>query len=147
MLEGESREAGAFLACLAKEAALSGRPLAPPCLLVAGGETTSRIEGPAGRGGPSQELALGFALEVAGRPGIGLCALDTDGTDGPTDVAGGLVDGTTVERARGRGLDAYARLCAHDASSILEAAGDAILTGHTGTNLCDLNLVYVAQRG
>jgi glycerate 2-kinase len=143
-LEGESCEAGTFLACVAKEVALNRRPVAAPCLLIAGGETTTRIEGPCGEGGPSQELALGFALEVAGRRGFCLAALDTDGTDGPTDMAGGLADGTSVERAREKGLDVYQCLRAHDSSTVLQAAGDAIRTGNTGTNVCDLNIIYVS---
>jgi glycerate-2-kinase len=143
VLEGESSAAGGFLACIAKEVGLNGRPAPAPCLLIAGGETTTRIEGPCGEGGPSQELALGFALEAAGRHGVCLCALDTDGSDGPTEVAGGLVDGTTVERARAKGLNAYHSLSAHDSSTVLRAVGDAVLTGNTGTNVCDLNLVYI----
>ncbi len=143
-LEGESREAGTFLACVAKEVSLNRRPFVPPCLLIAGGETTTCLEAPGGEGGPSQELALGFALEVAGRRGLCLCALDTDGTDGPTDIAGGVTEGTTVERAREKGLDAYGRLRAHDSASVLLAVGDAIRTGNTGTNVCDLNILYVS---
>ncbi|HSB80184.1 MAG TPA: DUF4147 domain-containing protein [Candidatus Methylomirabilis sp.] len=143
-LEGESREAGTFLASVAKEVRLNRRPLPPPCVLIAGGETTTRIEGAAGTGGPSQELALGFALEVADRPGVSICALDTDGTDGPTQIAGGIADGTSVGRAREKGLDVYASLRAHDSSTVLQAVGDAILTGNTGTNVCDLNIVYVS---
>jgi glycerate-2-kinase len=143
VLEGESSAAGGFLACIATEVGLNGRPAPAPCLLIAGGETTTRIEGPCGEGGPSQELALGFALEVSGRRGVCLCALDTDGSDGPTEFAGGLVDGTSVERARARGLNACQCLSAHDSSTVLRAAGDAVLTGNTGTNVCDLNLVYI----
>lgn len=143
-LEGESREAGTFLACVAKEIALNRRPLAPPCVLIAGGETTTRIEGGAGSGGPSQELALGFALEIADRPGFSICALDTDGTDGPTEVAGGIADGRTVARARQAGLDVFRRLWEHDSTAVLLALGDAVVTGNTGTNLCDLNVIYVS---
>jgi glycerate-2-kinase len=145
VLEGESREAGTFLASIAKEVRLNCRPVAPPCLLIAGGETTTRVEGVCGEGGPSQELALGFALEIADHRGICLCALDTDGTDGPTSLAGGLVDGTTVARIKQKGLDGYQSLCAHDSSAILRAAGDAVSTGNTGTNVCDLNIVYVEE--
>jgi glycerate-2-kinase len=143
-LEGESREAGSFLACIAKEVALNGRPLPPPCILIAGGETTTKIEGQAGMGGPSQELALGFALEVAGMSGLCIGAIDTDGTDGPTEIAGGLADGTSVERARLRGLNVYDLLRAHDSSTLLSAIGDEVITGNTGTNLCDLNVIYVS---
>ena len=146
VLEGESCEAGTFLASIAREVTLNNRPAAAPCLLIAGGETTTRIEGPCGQGGPAQELALGFALEVAGRKGICLCSLDTDGTDGPTTIAGGLVDGTTVERAKQSGLDCYKSLSTHDSSTVLRAVGDAVCTGNTGTNVCDLNIVYVSGK-
>ena len=144
VLEGESSEAGIFLASIAREVRLNNRPVAAPCLLIAGGETTTRVEGACGEGGPSQELALGFALEVAGHRGICLCALDTDGTDGPTAIAGGLVDGTTIERAREKGLDPYKLLVTHDSSVVLRAVGDAVCTGNTGTNVCDLNIIYIS---
>lgn len=144
LLEGESREAGTFLAGVAKEIALNHRPVSPPCALIAGGETTTRVVGTSGCGGPSQELALGFALEVSRRAGFSIGAIDTDGTDGPTEIAGGIADGTTVDRAEQKGLNLYERLCAHDSSTVLRALGDEILTGNTGTNLCDLNVIYIA---
>jgi glycerate-2-kinase len=143
-LEGESSGAGGFLGCIAREATLNGQPVTAPCLLIAGGETTTRIDGPAGEGGPSQELALGFAGAVAGRSGVCLCALDTDGTDGPTQIAGGLVDGTTAARARAKGFDLFQSLLDHDSSPVLRAVGDAVVTGNTGTNVCDLNVVYIS---
>lgn len=143
-LEGESREAGTFLASVAKEIALNHRPLSPPCILIAGGETTTKIEGPSGMGGPSQELCLSFALETAGKKGICIGAIDTDGTDGPTLIAGGIADGKTVERAREKGLDIYKGLMSHDSSNILRILGDEIITGNTGTNLCDLNVIYIS---
>jgi len=145
LLEGESREAGTFLATVAKEIAVNQRPMVPPCVLVAGGETTVTIAGPAGMGGPSQELALGFAMEISGRKGICLAAIDTDGTDGSSDFAGGFVDGFTVERARVLGMDVYERLRAHDSATVLMSLGDEIVTGNTGTNVCDVNVVYIAQ--
>ena len=145
-LEGESRDAGTFLACIAKEVALNHRPIAQPAILIAGGETTTRVDSAAGRGGPSQELALSFALEVADRPGMSIVALDTDGTDGPTDVAGGVADGCTVERVRALGQNVHDVLCRHDSGSLLERLGDTIVTGNTGTNVCDLNLIYVAAQ-
>jgi len=146
LLEGESREAGIFLATVAKEIALNHRPLEPPCVLIAGGETTTRITGPCGMGGPSQELALGFALETAGLKGFCIGAVDTDGTDGPSEIAGGITDGTTVERSRMKGLNVYERLQAHDSSTVLQMVGDAIMTGNTGTNVCDLNVIYIAPK-
>ena len=144
LLEGESREAGTFLATIAKEVAMNQRPLAPPCVIIAGGETTTAIEGLSGQGGPSQELALGFALEVNGRKGMCIAAIDTDGTDGPSDFAGGIADGYTVERARSLGIDVYSHLKNHDSSSVLTALDDAIVTGNTGTNVCDVTVIYIA---
>jgi len=145
LLEGESREAGVFLAAVAKEIALNRRPIAPPCILIAGGETTTKIDGVAGLGGPSQELALSFSLEVAGRRGVSIGAVDTDGTDGPTEIAGAIGDGTTCQRAAEKGLDVYLRLKHHDSTGILTALGDEIRTGNTGTNVCDLNVIYIGR--
>lgn len=142
-LEGESREAGTFLAAVSKEIVRNHRPLQPPGLLITSGETTTRVEGQTGRGGPSQELALGFALEISDLKGVSIAAIDTDGTDGPTPIAGGIADSTTVERARLQGLDVYDFLKAHDSSSLLERLGDEIITGNTGTNVCDLNIIYI----
>jgi glycerate 2-kinase len=144
LLEGESREAGSFLASVAKEIAMNHRPLSPPCILIAGGETTTQIERISGAGGPSQELALGFSMEIPHQTGFGIIAIDTDGTDGPTEIAGGIADGTTVERAQQKGLDIHERLRAHDSSTILRALGDEIITGNTGTNVCDLNVIYIS---
>jgi len=145
VLQGEAREAGVFLSCIAKEIMLHGRPIHAPCVLIASGETTSQVLHAAGLGGPSQELALAFALEVSGLSGCCLAAIDTDGTDGPTDFAGGLVDSTTIARAEAAQLDVYGRLMLHDSSSVLRALGDELITGNTGTNVCDLNIVYVPQ--
>jgi len=144
MLEGESREAGTFLASVAKEIRFNLRPVPPPCIMIAGGETTTRIHKTSGLGGPSQELALGFALDIANLAGCSIAALDTDGTDGPTEIAGGIADSTTVERAAMNGIDLYERLKAHDSSNVLQALGDEIITGNTGTNVCDLNVVYIS---
>lgn len=143
LLEGESREAGTFLATIAKEVEMNQRPLTPPCILIAGGETTTTIAGPSGQGGPSQELALSFALEIEGRKGMCVAAIDTDGTDGPSDFAGGIADGYTVERARSIGIDVYGCLKKHDSSFVFKALGDAIVTGNTGTNVCDVTVIYI----
>ena len=144
LLEGESREAGIFLATIAKEVGMNRRPIPSPCVLVAGGETTTSIEGSSGKGGPSQELALGFAIEVSGKRGICIAAIDTDGTDGPSDYAGGIADGYTVERAQAVGIDAYSSLRNHDSSTVLAVLKDALVTGNTGTNVCDVTLIYIA---
>jgi glycerate 2-kinase len=144
LLEGDSRQAGIFLACVAKELTLNHRPFSPPCILIAGGETTTRVDEKSGQGGPSQELALGFSLEVSNMNGISIVAIDTDGTDGPTEIAGGTADGATEERAREKGFDVHKYLKIHDSSGVLRALNDEVYTGNTGTNVCDLNIVYIA---
>lgn len=144
-LEGDSRQAGCLLAAIAKEIRLNHRPFTPPCVLIAAGETTVRIDGLAGKGGPSQELATAFAHQIAGVSGVGLAAIETEGTDGPTELAGALVDSTTLFRMQKCGLVAQNALRDHDVYPCLTAVGDHLITGNTGTNLCDLNLIYIAD--
>lgn len=137
---------------VAGDAAEAGRRLARevagsvPGLCIWGGETTVKLPPDPGRGGRNQSLALAAALEVAGRQDVLLAALGTDGTDGPTEDAGALVDGGTVSRMRLDGLDAARCLAAADAGTCLEASGDLIHTGPTGTNVMDLiiGLKYTA---
>ena len=143
-LEGDTREAGVFLGCLVKEIKSSGRPFAPPCVLIAVGETVTNTTNSAGMGGPSQELSLGFAEEIAGLEGVSIIAIDTDGTDGPTELAGGVTDSTTLKRAEDAGFKVYETLDKHDSYTLLKAIGDDLFTGNTGTNLCDLNIIYVS---
>ncbi|HYB21056.1 MAG TPA: MOFRL family protein, partial [Thermodesulfobacteriota bacterium] len=88
---------------------------------------------------------LGFSLEIPHQAGHSIIAIDTDGTDGPTEIAGGVADGTTVERARQKGLNVYERLRGHDSSTVLTSLGDEIITGNTGTNVCDLNVIYISS--
>lgn len=144
VLEGESRDAGLVLASLALEVEGFHRPIEPPCALIFGGETTVTIEGTHGEGGPSQELALGFAQKIAGKKIVCL-TMDTDGTDGPTDIAGALVDGYTVERAKNRGLNVLESLRNHDSSAVLRQLGDTVITGPTDTNVCDINIIIIDE--
>ena len=142
-LEGEAREVGGFLAALGKEVQASGHPLTPPACLVLGGESTVTLGQSPGKGGRNQEAALAAALALEGTVGIHVACLATDGTDGPTDGAGGLVDGSTLARGRALGLDGEAHLRRHDAYPFLEAVGDLLVTGPTRTNVNDLLLVLV----
>ncbi|MFQ6081489.1 MAG: glycerate kinase [Candidatus Bathyarchaeia archaeon] len=144
VLEGESREAGIVLAGVAKEIEKNSRPIKPPCVFIVGGETTVTITGQPGEGGPSQELALGFSLKIAGNEKTVIASIDTDGSDGPTDIAGGIVDGYTIDRAKEKGIDVYRSLMRHDSSHVLKELGDAIITGPTGTNVMDLNVIVIA---
>jgi len=128
------------------DAAACGRSLArrlcngPAGLHVWGGETTVRLPERPGRGGRNQHLALAAAMVLAGRDDCFLLSGGTDGTDGPTDDAGGLVDGGTRYRAEQAKFDAASTLAAADAGTLLAATGDLIHTGPTGTNVMDLVL-------
>jgi glycerate 2-kinase len=116
------------------------RALEPPACLIAAGETTVTVRGQ-GRGGRCQEFALAAALSIEGDDSLTVLAAGTDGTDGPTDAAGAVVDGSTVARSRRAGLDMRAALDDNDAYRVLRATGDLIVTGPTNTNLLDLYLV------
>jgi glycerate 2-kinase len=153
--QGEARDAGASLA-----RRLAGR--APRSCLVVGGENTVTLAGGAapgrggprreaasaalapGRGGPNQEAALAAALELAGGPAAAVVCLDSDGSDGPTDAAGGLVDDATAAALAAAGSDGVAALAGHDACDALARAGDLVFTGPTDTNVNDLK---IALRG
>jgi hydroxypyruvate reductase len=143
-VEGEAREAARVAAALARSARVHGDPLSPPACLVWGGETTVTVRGQ-GKGGRNQELALAAALALEGVPDVLLMALATDGTDGPTDAAGAIVDGGTAARARALGLDPLAALANNDAYPLLSAVGDLLHTGPTGTNVNDLLVILVAE--
>ena len=100
-----------------------------------------------GKGGRNQELALSAALGIEGLPRVALLSLGTDGRDGPTDAAGGLVDGGTVTRLRAAGVDPEGALAENDSYHALEAAYDLLVTGPTGTNVADLVLLGVKEEG
>jgi hydroxypyruvate reductase len=140
-LQAEAREAGRLLAAIAHELANSGQPLPRPACIVAGGETTVTLRG-SGRGGRNQELALAAVAELAGLPELALIALATDGGDGPTDAAGAVVTGATLERARALGLDPAAHLARNDAYSFFARLGDLLKPGPTETNVNDLAFVF-----
>lgn len=145
-LEGESKDAGTFFASLAHQVQATGEPFAAPCLLISAGETTTLITDNAtitGHGGPSQELTVGFALAAASVPGACMLSIDSEGTDGTTPAAGGITDSTTRDRAVGAGVDLRAALRGHASYEALVAVDDIVVTGNTGTNLCDFNLLYV----
>ncbi|MDP4027052.1 glycerate kinase [Methylobacterium sp. NEAU 140] len=141
-LEGEAREVAAEHAVQAKRYRDYGRRVA----LISGGELTVTIRGE-GHGGPNQEYALALAIALDGTPGISGISADTDGTDGgrglATDPAGGLVDPTTLARARARGLDPAAMLDQNDSTAFFEALGDLVNPGPTRTNVNDCRIILV----
>ncbi len=146
-MEGEASEVGKVFASIAREIHKHGHPAPPPCVLISAGEAVTRIEPNdvvEGHGGPSQEMAVGFALMADKIPGSAFFSIDTEGTDGTAKYAGGLTDSCTSAHAKQAGLDLRGALRAHATSEALETLQCSVFTGNTGTNLCDLNLLYVA---
>jgi glycerate-2-kinase len=147
-LEGEAATTGHVLATLARESRAMRSPWPRGTVVVAcGGECTVTLGPDAdalfGRGGPSQEAAIGAALALDGVPGIVALFADTDGSDGGTAVAGGLVDWSTTGRAREQGLSLRKGLVDHATTALMDACGDAILTGATLTNANDLVIIAI----
>jgi glycerate 2-kinase len=139
-LQGEACQAGKILGALARQ---FGRAAgSAPLCLIAGGETTVTVSGD-GHGGRNQELALGAVEELAGLAGVGLLALATDGGDGPTDAAGAVVTGESLERAMLLGLDPRAYLARNDAYHFFDLLGDLLKPGPTQTNVNDLTFLLV----
>ena len=132
-LQGEARTVG-------PELIERARLLPGPVCMIAGGETTVTVRG-RGRGGRCQEAALAAALALAPGEDLVVLAAGTDGTDGPTDAAGALIDAGTLGRGRATGRDAERALADNDAYAFLASAGDHVMTGPTNTNLLDLYLV------
>jgi glycerate-2-kinase len=147
-LQGEAQNAARFLASKALEVRSAMRPGDSPRCLLAGGETTVTVKG-TGKGGRNQELALAFALEIAGREGFSLLSAGTDGTDGPTDAAGAMVDGTTAPKACELGMNPKQYLANNDSYTFfqkfdeLSGGNTHIMTGPTGTNVMDLQIMIV----
>jgi glycerate-2-kinase len=138
---GEARVAGGDLARAMIERRRSEEGTRP-AIYLSGGETTVTVLGE-GRGGRNMELALAFALAIEGEEGLGLLSAGSDGIDGPTDAAGAWVDGTTISRARALGIDPLDALRRNDSYSFFERLEDLFLTGATGTNVMDLQMVWV----
>ncbi len=143
MLKGEAKDCGSMFASIAREAAIFRRPIQPPCAIIAGGENTVTINSHKGSGGPNHEFALSASLDIAGFKNILVAAIDTDGIDGSTEAAGGMVDGMTEITARQMGLDIPIALRDHNSYTILHLLQDVVLTGYTGTNVNDLKLILV----
>lgn len=134
-LQSEARDAGRWLA---REALVRSGPRA----LLAGGETVVHVMGP-GLGGRNQELALSAAAQIAGQRALAIFSFGSDGTDGPTDAAGGYVDGQTQAALARQGISIPDVLAQNDAYHALEACGGLIKTGPTGTNVNDLSVALL----
>jgi glycerate 2-kinase len=140
-LNGESSQAGIRLAQVLRGVAEEGQLLQRPACIVAGGETTVTLHG-SGMGGRNQEMALAAVMPLAGLPQVALVTFGTDGEDGPTDAAGAVVTGETLQRARALGLDPQAFLQNNDSYHFFSALGDLLITGPTGTNVNDLAFLF-----
>jgi glycerate 2-kinase len=142
-LDCEAREAGRMMAAIGREvsqADSSPHAIVPPCAIIAGGETIVHVTG-RGKGGRNQELALAAAFGIQDDHRLVVLSVGSDGTDGPTDAAGGMVDGGSIHRMKAAGSSPEERLADNDAYHALEASGDLIITGPTGTNVNDLVLI------
>jgi len=141
-VEGETREVAQNHAGIAREVQISGNPVPIPACMISGGETTVTIRGD-GLGGRNMEFVLAAAIEIDGLAGITVLSGGTDGTDGPTDAAGAIADGSTVQKARERGIDAARYLANNDSYHFFEATGALLITGPTMTNVMDLRIFLV----
>lgn len=142
-VQGETREVAGIHAAIGREILSTGNPVVKPACVISGGETTVTIRGK-GLGGRNQEFALAAAMEIDGLEGVVILSGGTDGTDGPTDAAGAVVDGRTCYRARRLGLDSAAYLAHNDSYHYFSFLGDLLVTGPTNTNVMDVRLILVA---
>lgn len=142
-LTGEAREAAKLLYAHSQDVLKKVRSgHAVRTCLISGGETTVTVRGN-GLGGRNMEMALAFALEVVGTDGITFLSAGTDGTDGPTDAAGAFADGKTITQARAAGLNPESFLSNNDSYNFFKKAGGLFITGPTGTNVMDVQIVLI----
>ena len=141
-VEGEARDVGKVMAAIALQAAERGQPLAPPCVLLSGGETTVTVRG-RGRGGRNVEFLLSLAIALGGHPRVHALAGDTDGVDGEEEIAGALLGPDSLARAWARGLKPQDRLADNDGHGFFSALGDSVVTGPTLTNVNDFRALLI----
>jgi len=141
-LEGEAREVGRVMAGMARQVAKHDQPVAAPCVLLSGGETTVTVRGQ-GRGGRNVEFLLALGLALDGHPRIHALAGDTDGVDGQEEIAGALLGPDSLARARALGIRPTERLDDNDGHGFFGALGDAVVTGPTLTNINDFRAVLI----
>jgi glycerate-2-kinase len=140
-LEGEAREVGIVMAGIARQVLTHGEPVARPCALLSGGETTVTLKG-TGRGGRNVEFLLSLAIALGGLP-VHAIACDTDGVDGAEEVAGAVCTPDTLARARAAGLNPLSELANNNAHGFFEALGDQVITGPTLTNVNDFRALLI----
>jgi hydroxypyruvate reductase len=141
-IEGEARDVAKTMAGIALQISRRSQPIASPCVLLSGGETTVTLRGQ-GRGGRNVEFLLSLGLALRGEPGIHALAGDTDGVDGAEEIAGALLGPDTLRRAWDQGMNPRERLDANDGHGFFEALGDSVVTGPTLTNVNDFRAIVI----
>ncbi len=141
-LEGEARDVGKVLAGMALQVARHGQLAPAPCVLLSGGETTVTLRG-TGRGGRNVECLLSSAITLDGQARVHGIACDTDGVDGAEDIAGALIDPSTIERAWAKGMAPKDALDNNDGHGFFQALGDSVITGPTRTNVNDFRALLI----
>ncbi|MDP3615864.1 MAG: MOFRL family protein, partial [Rubrivivax sp.] len=141
-IEGEARDVGKVLAGVALQVADRGQPVAAPCVLLSGGETTVTVSGQ-GRGGRNVEFLLSLGIALNGHPRIHALAGDTDGVDGQEEIAGALLAPDTLARAWALGMKPRDSLANNDGHGFFEALGDSVITGPTLTNVNDFRAIFI----
>ncbi len=144
-IEGEAREVALVHAGIARQVLRHGQPVAAPCVLLSGGETTVTVRG-SGRGGRNAEFLLALAVALGGADRVWAFAGDTDGIDGTENNAGAIVAPDTLERARAMGMDAKSMLADNDGYSFFSSLGDLVITGPTMTNVNDFRAILVTSK-
>ncbi|MGP1396759.1 MAG: glycerate kinase type-2 family protein [Inquilinaceae bacterium] len=141
-IEGEARDVALVHAAIARQTVRFGQPVAPPCVLLSGGETTVTVRGE-GRGGRNAEFLLALTVALDGHPSVHAIACDTDGIDGSEDNAGALAGPDSLIRAARAGIDAKQRLAANDGYGFFAGLDDLVVTGPTATNVNDFRAILI----
>ena len=142
LIEGDTQGAAQIHAAIAREVHASGNPLSKPACVISGGETTVVVKGN-GLGGRNMEFALQASTLIDGYDNITMASIGTDGSDGPTDAAGAIADGTTLRRALSMGIKVKTYLESNDSYHFFEKTGDLVITGPTNTNVMDVRIMII----
>ncbi|MGH7492025.1 MAG: glycerate kinase type-2 family protein [bacterium] len=145
-VQGEARDLGRMFAAIMHNVVSSEQPLHTPACILAGGESTVTVSNRGGKGGRNQEMALSVAMDIDGLPNCVFLSAGTDGIDGPTDAAGAFADGNSIARARALGIRFFSSyLRDNDSYTFFQKLGDLLITGPTGTNVMDLQIMLVGE--
>ncbi|MGF1523072.1 MAG: glycerate kinase [Leptolyngbyaceae cyanobacterium] len=142
-IEGEARQVGIVHAGIARQVVQYGQPIAPPCILLSGGETTVTVTGKSGKGGRNSEFLLSLAMALNGLAKVYAIACDTDGIDGSEDNAGAIITPAILQQGRDQDLKAVDFLDRHDSYSFFQAVGALVETGPTLTNVNDFRAILI----